>query len=295
MLFASPDRRIYRQTGRLLGRRLLTTGMVLVTAVPMVFPLEAAAPGPFPGFDAAICRAVPPANAVGRLRDRVGGLRIEPAAATALSNEDQAEFMFKLGLLQGHLIIGKALVDAGQTKAALPHFGHPVREIYDDISGQLPARGIAPFEETLVKLEVQAAKAPTGPETAQLYDEVIKWTDAARLTIPAQLRDDPRFGLAVVAEIAEVSVEEYGEAITAGKIDNFVEYHDASGYLRYASLHLKQVEAMPNAPAAQVAKVRADLNGMLRIVAPLNPPTRPPVSVSTFRSQAAELKKDAAG
>ena len=55
------------------------------------------------------------------------------AAGGAAPAPDDVDFLFRLGMLEGHLIVGHDLLQAGQPALAAPHFGHPVRELYDDI------------------------------------------------------------------------------------------------------------------------------------------------------------------
>lgn len=102
---------------------------------------------------------------------------------------DTVDFLFRLGMLQGHLMVGRELIEAGQTRLALPHFGHPVRELYDDIAPWLTANRIAPFEDRLVRLEAAVAAAPAAPATLALADEVLATMQAARRSTPAALRD----------------------------------------------------------------------------------------------------------
>ncbi len=59
---------------------------------------------------------------------------------------DDVDFLFRLGMLEGHLIVGHDLLKAGQPALAAPHFGHPVRELYDDIEGYVAAKRIPPFD-----------------------------------------------------------------------------------------------------------------------------------------------------
>ena len=48
------------------------------------------------------------------------------ADAQADQNADDTDFLFRLGMMEGHLIIGHELLVNNQTALALPHFGHPV-------------------------------------------------------------------------------------------------------------------------------------------------------------------------
>lgn len=57
---------------------------------------------------------------------------------------NDTDFLFRLGMLEGHLMVGHELLSADQTALALPHFGHPVRELYDDIGPYLDQHHFPP-------------------------------------------------------------------------------------------------------------------------------------------------------
>jgi hypothetical protein len=61
-------------------------------------------------------------------------------------------FALKIAQLRGHLLIGDELVSQGQWAAGLPHFLHPVEEIYDEIRGSLSNYATPPFESALKRL-----------------------------------------------------------------------------------------------------------------------------------------------
>src|SRR5579885_738650 len=63
------------------------------------------------------------------------------------SASDDVDFLFRLGMLEGHLLVGHELLKANQAALALPHFGHPVRELYDDIADYLAARKFPAFDK----------------------------------------------------------------------------------------------------------------------------------------------------
>jgi hypothetical protein len=69
----------------------------------------------------------------------------------------------------------------------------------------------------------------TGKEaeaTLQMLDQTLP------TLMPADIRNNPRFQSAVLAELIEAVGEEYGEAVEGGKLVNLVEYQDAVGYLQ---------------------------------------------------------------
>ena len=102
-----------------------------------------------------------------------------------ITTEDQAELLFKLLLLEGHLGIAQALVAAGEVQLALPHYGHPVRELYDDIAPELQRRGLPGFDGALIRLEAVAAGSPGSAAFTAQYEAVQKAVAGLRATVPA--------------------------------------------------------------------------------------------------------------
>jgi hypothetical protein len=277
------------------GLAIAATGALLAAGPTGAAP--ALRPEPTPKFAATICNAHPPrlAHAYAKNIEFVAPGTIVPVADTAISNEDHAELLFKLGLLEGHLLVGRELIDAKQAKLALPHFGHPIRELYDDISGELQRRGVTGFDGELIALEALAAGKPTDPATTAQYQKVMDIIAAVRATVPAGLLDNERFMLGVLGEVATISSEDYSESIEGGRIEKPVEYHDSRGYLIYADKELRRLEARPDLRGSpNLALARAKLGEMRAITGPLLPPQRPIKSVAFYKTVVAQFKQAAA-
>ena len=277
---------------------LACCGLAAATAAAVLLAAPSgAAPALRPAFSDAICLAKPPRVA----HDWARGITVaEPgqvirAAAAAISNEDHAELLFKLGLLEGHLMVGRELIEANQPRLALPHFGHPVRELYDDIQGELKRRGVTGFDGELIALEAMVAGKPRDPATMAKYDSVIRIIGAVRATVPSGLLDSERFMLGVLGEVATIASEDYSESIEGGRIEKPVEYHDSRGYLLYASQELKRLEGRPDLLGSpRLAAARARLADMQAIVGPLLPPERPIKSVGAYKAIVGQFKQAAA-
>lgn len=278
------------------GLTIAATGAFLAAAGP-TGAAPALRPELTPKFAATICNAHPPRLAHAYAKDIafVAPGTIVRVADTAISNEDHAELLFKLGLLEGHLLVGRELIDAKQAKLALPHFGHPIRELYDDISGELQRRGVTGFDGELIALEALAAGKPTDPATTAQYQKVMDIIAAVRATVPAGLLDNERFMLGVLGEVATISSEDYSESIEGGRIEKPVEYHDSRGYLIYADKELRRLEARPDLRGSpNLALARAKLGEMRAITGPLLPPQRPIKSVAFYKTVVAQFKQAAA-
>jgi hypothetical protein len=279
--------------------RPLLLPYVSVAAVAAVFLAAptGAAPALRPAFEDTICHAKPPralhAWARGITAPEPG--QVIRAAAPAISNEDHAELLFKIGLLEGHLMVGRELIQANQPRLALPHFGHPVRELYDDIQGELQRRGVTGFDGELIALEAMVAGKPNDPATMAKYDGVIRILGAVRATVPSNLLDNERFMLGVLGEVATIASEDYSESIEGGRIEKPVEYHDSRGYLLYASQEMRRLEGRPDLRRSpRLAAARARLADMQAIVGPLIPPDRPIKSVGAYKAMVGQFKQAAA-
>ncbi|MCW3475981.1 hypothetical protein [Limobrevibacterium gyesilva] len=203
---------------------------------------------------------------------------------------DATDFLFRLGMLEGHLIIGHDLLRAGQPALALPHFGHPVRELYDDLEPFIAANRIPPFEAQLIQLEAAVAKAPASPETEVLFQAMIATVHKARLTTPAALRDSIPEMIRICSDTVDAAAGEYGQALNRGRIDSMVEYHDSRGYLSYVAQELDRLQARAADPAGQglLTKFRGVLAKAQWIVVPLLPGSTPRASVAQYRAVAAQ-------
>ena len=243
-------------------------------ASPVVQPLELV-----------ICRAKSPSRE-GRWTSLV--------AAQGISVADHAELLFKIGLLEGHLMVGRELIEAGQPRLALPHFGHPVRELYDDIQSELKRRGVVAFDTDLIALEAQVVGKARDASTMTRFDAVIRTIHLVRATVPDALLNDTRFMLGVLGEVATIASEDYSESIEGGRIEKAVEYHDSRGYLAYASQELRRLEQARPSPQAALREARARLVDMQAIVGSLLPPALPVKSVAAYKSIVSQFKQSAA-
>jgi hypothetical protein len=215
------------------------------------------------------------------------------AAAPARADApDDVDFLFRLGLMEGHLIVARDLVQADRPKLALPHYGHPVRELYDDIKDYLAAKKLPPFDTQLIQLEAQVTKAPKSPATAARFDAVIAAIHRARDATPAAVRASVPTMIRICADTLEAAAGEYGQSIEKGRIESLVEYHDSRGFVSYLDQELGRLGAQASGDADEslIARFRAVLARAQAIVAPLLPPDRPLKPVSDYRAIAAEAR-----
>jgi Protein of unknown function (DUF2524) len=214
------------------------------------------------------------------------------------SADDDTDFLFRLGMLEGHLMIGHELLQHHHPALALPHFGHPVRELYGDIEDYLDKNHFPAFDGQLAALEALVAATSDSQATEAKYQTVIATLHKARAIAPEKLRNSLPEMIQVCADTIDAASGEFGEGLEQGRIASIVEYHDSKGYLEYVQQQLDELRARHVDPAAQdlLHRFQAVLAKAEWIVAPLLPEPTPRASVGTYRgiaSEAAALAKPA--
>jgi hypothetical protein len=206
--------------------------------------------------------------------------------------ERDLDLLEKVGLLDGHLLIGRALLDANEQRLALPHFGHPVRELYSYLEPRIAQRRAAPFEAELTRLENLAQANERGQGFREAWQAVYGRLDVLRATVPTARGQNAKFLIEHVAMMVDATAGDYGESISRGRIVNVLEYHDSAGFLRYAIRVSEENKA--RAPGA-FQSVLAELAWVQQNAYPqLLPPQRPPISISAVRDRAGRVRALAA-
>ncbi|MBL8546216.1 MAG: hypothetical protein JNL81_07110 [Hyphomonadaceae bacterium] len=208
-----------------------------------------------------------------------------PPAPADAARED-ADFAMRLVLIEGHLQVGRELIEAGQTQNSLPHFGHPVRELYSDMIPIIVHRGGAQFDRDLIALEALAARENNSPTFTTAFDAALAKVQAARNLIPAEKWSDDQFVLGLVADTANVASQEYRNALVGGRIDSLIEYHDARGFI----FRLGDILAAHQGADPRLAQAAALVAELRVFVEPLNPSNPPRATDVQFEEKAAALR-----
>jgi Helix-hairpin-helix motif len=146
------------------------------------------------------------------------------------------DYMIKLGLMKGHLMVAKELLDLQKPDKAEPHIGHPVEEIYADVEDQLNERNVKEFKTTLIALQDQVkAGAKDANKVSTEFKTSMQSVDGAIAALPDTQRNSPNFVLQVINGLLDTANSEYGAAIADGKISQEIEYQDSRGFVAYAS------------------------------------------------------------
>ncbi|MEA5553912.1 helix-hairpin-helix domain-containing protein [Anabaena cylindrica UHCC 0172] len=145
------------------------------------------------------------------------------------------DYMTKLGLMKGHLVVAKELLDQNQPKQAEPHIGHPVEEIYVDVEDQLNERKVKEFKTTLVSLQDLVKSNAKSAKLKTDFVSSVQAVDNAIAALPADQRNQPEFILQVINGLLDAANSEYGAAIANGKISAPIEYQDSRGFVVYSN------------------------------------------------------------
>jgi Helix-hairpin-helix motif len=186
------------------------------------------------------------------------------------------DYMVKLGLMKGHMLVAQELLDLKKPDQAEPHIGHPVEEIYVDVEDQLDERKVKEFKTTLVNLQDLIKSKPNDPQLKTSYTAALKGIDDAIQALPAAQRQSPGFVVQVIDSLLQSANTEYTAAIANGKIAAAIEYQDSRGFVLYAHELYKEVapqmaKSNPEAHKVMETKLSALLKAWPSAVAPSTP------------------------
>ena len=157
---------------------------------------------------------------------------IEDVVLTGVAKD--VDYMSKLSLMKGHLIVAKELLAQQQPKQAEPHIGHPVEEIYVDVEDQLNERNVKEFKTNLISLQDLVKSQPKAAKVNTDFKTSMDAVDGAIAALPENQRTSPQFVLQVINELLDAANSEYGAAIANNKIAAAIEYQDSRGFVIYA-------------------------------------------------------------
>ncbi|BAQ63689.1 hypothetical protein [Geminocystis sp. NIES-3709] len=144
------------------------------------------------------------------------------------------DFMTNLGLIKGHLMLGKELLVLGEYEQAEPHFGHPVDEIYGNLEPELEARNILSFKTELTILHDLVKFSPQDNKVMSQYDQAMVKIDEAISNLSVEKRNNSEFISQVIKNLLATVKEEYSAAIIGNKVVENVEYQDSRGFVLYS-------------------------------------------------------------
>jgi hypothetical protein len=215
-----------------------------------------------------------------RIKDQVSVEDVE-----LVGEAKDIDFMTKLGLMRGHLLVAKEWLDRKQPALALPHIGHPIEEIYVDLEGQLDERKVKPFKAVLQKLQVQTQFSPNSPELTTTYAEALQGIDTAMAALPASQRRDPRFVLSVISEMLDAAGTEYGAAVSNGKVSAHIEYEDSRGFVLFAKqLFTEVAPTLAKSDASRAKEISESFTKLQTAWPAIDAPAVPVMTVDQVRT-----------
>ena len=210
-----------------------------------------------------------------------------PAAAGEAGGADagldpRVKFFRNMGLIRGHLLVGDELIRQGRWDDALPHFHHPVEEIFALIAPTLKGQNLRPFDGALKALAqtVQAKKPDAYAGASKTVELRLTETERAMRRFASPYAD---VMLRSAIAMLQSAAAEYGQAIEAGRITKPVEYQDSRGFVFHAERIVDQIAAdLEKKDRAALAAVRAgfaDLKAAWPAPMPPDAPVRDAASV----------------
>jgi hypothetical protein len=203
--------------------------------------------------------------------------------------ETKLDALVVLGQMQGHLLVAQELLEQQNFKAAEPHVGHPVDELYGALAPGLQRFGVAPFLPTLEALRQQVRLNPNSPETKLKLAQAQQAIRAAAKTLDGEAAMPASLLLSVVRQLGATAAEEYSAAIAGDRVVEVIEYQDARGFLLEAIRLLAAGVASEPADAAALTAKRKTVAAMLKAFPAVSPPQKAVLSPEQLQQLQQEL------
>lgn len=207
-----------------------------------------------------------------QIKDQV---TIEDIVLTGVAKD--VDYMVKLGLMKGHMLVAKELLDLKKPDQAEPHIGHPVEEIYADVEDQLQERKVPEFKKQLMSLQDLVKSKPNDPQLGTQFEASMKAVDNAIAALPETQRQSPQFALQVINGLLDTANSEYGAAIAKGKISAAIEYQDSRGFVNYADTLQNSISGQLTKQNSEAQKAITDNMAQLKTAWPSPLPPATPV------------------
>lgn len=231
------------------ARRSLTLGTLAAALAGSAAPAAVTLPADLALRDVAGLASAVPGDGGARvlMAASEGGEGGEGGEGEGRAVDPGTALMRDLGFIEGHLRAGMALYEAGDLEAARTHMGHPIKEKYGAVAEAAEASGHGRLRAEIVAL---ADAADAGAEMAALTPLF----ETVRATIEEMRAAQPvRTQVAGLIALMRIAGDEYGAALTDGRIEDLHEYQDSWGFLRVVAVELDEMAAGADADAAAVA------------------------------------------
>lgn len=242
---------------------------------------------PYVSVDDLVAKNVLKPEQLARVRDLV---TTEEVILTGRAKD--VDYLTKLSLMQGHLLVARELLDRQLPKQAEPHIGHPIEEIYVDISDQLLERQVPDFKNTLLRLQDLVKNKPNDPALKLELTSAMAAIERAIAALPATDRQSPSFVLETIDGLLDTAAAEYTAAISNGKISAAIEYQDSRGFVQYAKTKL-----LPSIAPTLAAKnpalsklLTTQLDTLYRAWPDPVPPAKPVLTAEALTAQVSTIQ-----
>ena len=203
--------------------------------------------------------------------------------------ETKLDALVVLAQMQGHLLVAQELLEQQNFKAAEPHVGHPVDELYGALAPRLQRFGVTPFLPTLEALRQQVRLNPSSPESKLKLVKAQQAITAAAKSIDGQAAMPASLLLSVVRQLGATASEEYSASIAGDRVVEVIEYQDARGFLLEAQRLLAAGVASQPADAAALMAQRKTVASMLKAFPAVSPPQKAVLSPEQLQKLQQEL------
>ena len=203
------------------------------------------------------------------------------------------DYLAKLALMKGHMLIAGELLRLNQPEKAEPHLGHPVEEIYVDIQDQLPERKVSEFSTVLTSVQDLVKSKPKDPKVMTEYKTAMQSIDKAVEALPTSQQQSPAFVLKSMTEVLETAVAEYTAAISDGKFTAEIEYQDSRGFVDYARTTLfKKIEpTLAQSHPGLEKELKTKLDNLFKAWPQPIPPAAPVMTPQQVASQVKAIEQ----
>ncbi len=155
------------------------------------------------------------------------------------------DILMDTGLLEGYLLAGVALYDAGRPQDAAVHMKAPGDDVYDDLTAHLADIGAPALGDDLKALAAAVAAGKPKADVDAAFKVVRDKLQALRGNV-ADLEQAK-----AVLETVKRAQDEYGDAVIDGRLDDAAEYADAWGFVQAARAMAERMAAGGDTPAAK--------------------------------------------
>ncbi len=215
---------------------------------------------------------------------------------SAASSNPDVNYMISLGLMKGHMMVAKELLDADKPEEAEPHIGHPVEEIYGDIEGELEERKVEEFKGTLDELHDLVKTTPQAPELEEKYQAAMMAINGAISAIPQEQLSSPQFVLDSINGMLAVAAEEYEASLADGKFVELIEYQDSRGFVLYSQQLFATVDEQLSGLAPEAAEtVQESLSELTKAWPSIDTPESPVLTPEEVSELVEKIKKASEG